>query len=123
MMVGRSQVGGTTLTIILTPDPGKFPTGVKPVADYLHGLGLKLGLYLAFVNVVGYDNTYPEQEAQSLCNWGVDYIKFDGAQGEYIARFCRIADSNYVQQGRSRMFINAHAHAGNQPPFDAVHLS
>jgi hypothetical protein len=112
--------GGHDANHYLTPDPGKFPTGVKPVADYLHSQGLKLGLYLSFVNVAGVNNnTYPEQEAQSLCSWGVDYIKFDGAQGEYIARFCRCADSNYMQQGRSPMFINTHAWRQFNEPFDA----
>jgi alpha-galactosidase len=28
------------------PDPVKFPNGIKPLADYVHGLGLKLGLYM-----------------------------------------------------------------------------
>jgi hypothetical protein len=28
------------------PDPAKFPDGIKPLADHLHELGLKLGLYL-----------------------------------------------------------------------------
>jgi alpha-galactosidase len=29
----------------LIPDPVKFPKGIKGVADYVHGLGLKLGIY------------------------------------------------------------------------------
>lgn len=29
------------------PDPTKFPDGIKPVADYIHSLGLKFGLYLS----------------------------------------------------------------------------
>ena len=29
----------------LIPDPVKFPNGIKPVADYVHSLGLKFGIY------------------------------------------------------------------------------
>jgi hypothetical protein len=28
------------------PDPAKFPNGIKPVADYVHSLGLKFGIYV-----------------------------------------------------------------------------
>jgi len=27
------------------PDPAKFPAGIKALADYVHSLGLKLGIY------------------------------------------------------------------------------
>ena len=29
----------------LVADPTRFPDGIKPVADYVHSLGLKLGIY------------------------------------------------------------------------------
>ncbi|MCQ4079291.1 carbohydrate-binding protein [Streptomyces sp. RB6PN25] len=29
-----------------TPDPARFPNGMKPVADYIHSKGLKAGIYL-----------------------------------------------------------------------------
>lgn len=27
------------------PDPKRFPNGIKALADYVHGKGLKLGIY------------------------------------------------------------------------------
>jgi alpha-galactosidase len=36
----------------LQPDPAKFPHGLKPVADYVHALGLKFGIYAS----AGYTN-------------------------------------------------------------------
>jgi len=30
------------------PDPVKFPNGLKPIADYVHSLGMKFGLHLPF---------------------------------------------------------------------------
>ena len=29
----------------LVADPTRFPDGIKPVADYVHSLGMKLGIY------------------------------------------------------------------------------
>jgi alpha-galactosidase len=29
----------------LLPDPKTFPSGIKALADYVHGKGLKLGIY------------------------------------------------------------------------------
>src|SRR6201984_1957152 len=29
----------------IVPDPKSFPDGIKPVADYVHSLGLKFGIY------------------------------------------------------------------------------
>jgi alpha-galactosidase len=30
---------------VIIADPQRFPNGMKALADYVHGLGLKLGLY------------------------------------------------------------------------------
>ncbi|MFD4972088.1 NEW3 domain-containing protein, partial [Streptomyces sp. NPDC058424] len=66
----------------LQPDPSKFPDGIKPVADYVHSLGLKFGIYIG----AGYTNCVPtsagsyghyEQDAQMFAAWGVDYLKLD----------------------------------------------
>ncbi|MFJ4680369.1 alpha-galactosidase [Kitasatospora sp. NPDC088783] len=41
-------------------DPAKFPNGMKPVGDYVHGLGEKFGMYLtAGVPVAAYDRNTP----------------------------------------------------------------
>src|SRR4030042_1625830 len=40
-MAKERNVDGT-----LSPDPDKFPGGMKALADYVHAKGLKLGIYL-----------------------------------------------------------------------------
>lgn len=30
----------------LQPDPDRFPNGLKVVADYLHSMGFKMGIYI-----------------------------------------------------------------------------
>ncbi|MFE9421938.1 glycoside hydrolase family 27 protein [Kitasatospora sp. NPDC006697] len=65
----------------LVPDPSKFPNGIKGTADYVHSLGLKLGIYedaglqtcAGFPGSLGHETT----DAQSFASWGVDYLKYD----------------------------------------------
>jgi hypothetical protein len=66
----------------LQPDPKKFPQGIKPVADYVHALGLKFGIYTS----AGYKNCantsagsfgHYVQDAAKFASWGVDYVKLD----------------------------------------------
>nr|WP_234327302.1 ricin-type beta-trefoil lectin domain protein [Streptomyces sp. NRRL WC-3742] len=65
----------------LVPDPGKFPDGIKGTADYVHSLGLKLGIYesaglqtcAGFPGSLGHETA----DAQSFAAWGVDYLKYD----------------------------------------------
>ncbi|RKE16979.1 RICIN domain-containing protein [Streptomyces sp. TLI_171] len=65
----------------LVPDPSKFPDGIKGTADYVHSLGLKLGIYedaglqtcAGFPGSLGHETT----DAQTFAAWGVDYLKYD----------------------------------------------
>ncbi|WAL70198.1 RICIN domain-containing protein [Kitasatospora sp. YST-16] len=65
----------------LVPDPAKFPDGIKGTADYVHSLGLKLGIYedaglqtcAGFPGSLGHETT----DAQTFAAWGVDYLKYD----------------------------------------------
>ena len=40
-------VGRDAATGVMVPDPKLFPAGLKSVADYIHGKGLKFGIYTA----------------------------------------------------------------------------
>jgi alpha-galactosidase len=66
----------------LQPDPVKFPDGIKPVADYIHSLGLKFGIYASAgtTNCAGTaagSYGHYRQDAEAFAAWGVDYVKFD----------------------------------------------
>lgn len=65
----------------LIPDPLKFPSGMKALADYIHGKGLKLGIYsdAAQLTCAGYTASYgfEEQDARTFAEWGIDYLKYD----------------------------------------------
>jgi len=65
----------------IQPDPQRFPSGMKALADYVHSKGLKLGIY----SCVG-DKTcggrpgsrgHEYQDAYMYAKWGIDYLKYD----------------------------------------------
>ena len=59
---------------------GKFPD-MKALADYVHGKGLKLGIYSSpgAKTCAGFEGSYghEEQDAQTYAQWGIDYLKYD----------------------------------------------
>ena len=65
----------------LQPDPVKFPHGMKYIADYVHSLGLKFGMYSCggYLTCGGYPGSYGHEwtDAQTFAEWGVDYLKYD----------------------------------------------
>ena len=58
----------------------KFPD-MKALADYVHGKGLKLGIYSSPGphTCAGYEGSYAheEQDAKTYAEWGIDYLKYD----------------------------------------------
>lgn len=66
---------------LLVPDPEKFPNGMKAVADYVHGKGLKFGMYscAGVMTCAGYPSSYDHEfvDAATFASWGVDFLKYD----------------------------------------------
>src|ERR1043166_1014350 len=65
----------------ILPDPQRFPSGMKALADYVHSSGLKFGLYsdagtLTCQKRPG-SRGYEFQDARQYAAWGVDYLKYD----------------------------------------------
>jgi alpha-galactosidase len=93
----------------LRAHPTKFPSGMKALGDYIHGKGLKFGIYQApnektcaqgvgtFPGSTG-SKGHEVQDARSFASWGVDYLKYDwcsgsGTRDEQIARFTIMRDA------------------------------
>nr|WP_314663689.1 glycoside hydrolase family 27 protein [uncultured Prevotella sp.] len=75
-------------------DPKHFPHGIKALADYVHSLGLKLGIYsdAGSETCAGRPGSlgHEYQDALQYARWGIDYLKYDwcnttniNAQGAY----------------------------------------
>jgi alpha-galactosidase len=69
----------------LTGDSAKFPHGIAWLADQIHELGLRFGIYTA----IG-DRTcqslpaswgHYDQDARTFASWGVDFVKVDDCGG------------------------------------------
>jgi len=109
--VDDGYFGGRDAGGRLMVHPERFPNGMKPVADYIHNLGLKAGLYSEAGNVTCgsiYDNDslgigsgmygHEKEDAELFFHeWGYDFIKIDFCGGrrqnldekEQYGRICR----------------------------------
>ncbi|GAA1234290.1 ricin-type beta-trefoil lectin domain protein [Kitasatospora nipponensis] len=95
----------------LQADPAKFPHGMKAVADYVHTLGLKFGIYEVPTDrtCAQRNNVLPlgknglgtgslgheQQDATTFAAWGVDLLKYDWCSAD--------GDLAYQQQQFSLM--------------------
>jgi len=74
-------VGGRDMHNNLIPNHEKFPGGMKALADYVHGKGLKLGIYSSASQTTCLDLTgsygFEQQDANQFSEWGMDYLKYD----------------------------------------------
>ncbi|HUB79345.1 MAG TPA: glycoside hydrolase family 27 protein [Bryobacteraceae bacterium] len=65
----------------IVADAKKFPSGIKALADYVHGRGLKFGIYsdAGTKTCAGRPASrgYEFQDARTYAKWGVDYLKYD----------------------------------------------
>jgi alpha-galactosidase len=65
----------------LVEDSKKFPNGMAHVADRIHALGMKFGMYSsAGVFTCGrYPGSlgFEQKDADIFASWGVDYLKYD----------------------------------------------
>lgn len=72
----RERVNGK-----LTPDPKKFPSGMKALADYIHEKGLKFGMYscAGTMTCAGYPSSMDCEftDARTFADWDVDFLKYD----------------------------------------------
>lgn len=65
----------------LVADPGRFPSGIKALSDYVHLKGLKFGIYSCAGDLTCQGRPgsrgHEFQDARTFAKWGVDYLKYD----------------------------------------------
>jgi alpha-galactosidase len=72
----------------LVPDPDRFPSGLAALAEQVHALGLKLGIYtdVGTATCQGLPGSlgYEFRDARRFAEWGVDYVKVDWCNTEGV---------------------------------------
>ncbi len=69
---------------------------IKGLADYVHGKGLKFGIYSSPgpKTCAGFEGSYQheEQDAHTYAAWGVDYLKYDWCSASEVYPVSQIRD-------------------------------
>ncbi len=106
----------------IQPHPERFPSGMRALADYIHSLGLKFGIYscAGYKTCAGYPGSrgYEYQDALQYARWGVDYLKYDWCYTEGLnaeGAFMTIRDALYEA---GRPIVLSICEWGNNNPWD-----
>ncbi|HZK63477.1 MAG TPA: glycoside hydrolase family 27 protein [Puia sp.] len=102
--IGRDSSGN------IMPDPKKFPSGIKALADYVHSKGLKFGIYTCAgtLTCAGRPGSlgHEYQDAISYARWGVDYLKEDwcNTEGQNAQQSYKLMRDALYKAGRPIVF-------------------
>lgn len=70
--------GRSNVTHQILPNMTKYPEGIKGLADKIHDMGLKFGIYSSAGTYTcgGYPASlgYEQIDAETFAEWGVDYL-------------------------------------------------
>lgn len=91
MKDGRDNVTGR-----LRPNTTRFPEGISGVADKVHSMGLKMGIYSTAGNMTcgGYPASLGHEtvDAFTFADWGIDFLKYDNCNvpddWEDVCQYC-----------------------------------
>ena len=111
----------------LVPDPTKFPagangeSGIAVVADYVHSLGLKLGIYedagtntcAGYPGSLGHETT----DADSFASWGVDYLKYDNCNNDGSSAQSRYTTMRNALAATGRPILFSLCNWGQESPW------
>ncbi|KAK0461995.1 alpha-galactosidase/alpha-n-acetylgalactosaminidase [Desarmillaria tabescens] len=85
------------------PNPESFPNGIKPLVDYVHSKGLKVGIYsdagLLDCGFAPGSYGYEDEDIATFAEWGIDFLKYDNCGGFHAnveppqVRFGRMRDA------------------------------
>ncbi len=74
----------------LQADPVTFPSGMKALGDYVHGLGLKFGIYSSAGSRTcegrPASRDHEEIDARTFAEWGADFLKYDYCESKAADR-------------------------------------
>ncbi len=106
----------------IVPDPDRFPAGMKALADYVHGQGLKFGLYTdagpktceGRPGSLGYE----ELDAETYARWGVDYVKVDWCHSDSLSAPVQYAKTRQAFDATGRDMVLSICEWGRNLPWE-----
>ncbi|MGW3130261.1 NPCBM/NEW2 domain-containing protein [Streptomyces sp. NPDC001076] len=108
----------------LVPDPARFPGGIKAVADYVHGKGLKLGIYTSAGTKTCNDAGFPGalgheySDARQFADWGVDYLKYDNCNNQGVDARQRYTTMRDALRATGRPIVLSICEWGENKPWE-----
>ncbi|KAI1746086.1 glycoside hydrolase family 27 protein [Xylaria scruposa] len=92
----------------LIPDPERFPRGISGLADQIHDLGFKIGIYSSAgtKTCAGYPASigYESIDAATWAAWGIDYLKYDNCN--VPSNWTDECNACVYHQGQPENYIN-----------------
>ncbi|KAM0867398.1 hypothetical protein ACQ4PT_042006 [Festuca glaucescens] len=95
----------------LAANASSFPSGITALADYVHGKGLKIGIYgdaglRTCSKLMPGSLGYEERDARTYASWGIDYLKYDNCHNHNISpitRYTKMSEA-LLSSGRNIFF-------------------
>ena len=106
----------------LQSDPVRFPHGIKAIADYVHGKGLKLGIYssagTATCQGLPASLDHEVADAKKFAEWGVDYLKYDNCNNEKRPAIARYTAMSNALKATGRPIVFSLCEWGENKPWE-----
>jgi len=106
----------------IRPDPERFPSGMKALADYIHSKGLKFGIYsdAGWKTCGGRPGSRGReyQDAMTYARWGVDYLKYDWCNTEGLNAEGAYLTMRDALHAAGRPIVFSLCEWGNNKPWD-----
>jgi alpha-galactosidase len=104
------------------PDPLRFPSGMKSLADYIHSKGLQFGIYsCAGIKTCGgrpASRGHEYQDALTYAAWGVDYLKYDWCNTEGLSAVGAYTTMRDALYAADRPVVFSICEWGNNNPWE-----
>ncbi|EME64770.1 NPCBM/NEW2 domain-containing protein [Amycolatopsis decaplanina] len=105
------------------PHRTRFPSGIKALADYVHGKGLKLGIYTSAgtetcARTMPGSLDHEEVDAQTFADWGVDYLKYDNCHNQGRPALERYTKMGEALKKTGRPIVYALCEWGENKPWE-----
>ncbi|WP_344681200.1 glycoside hydrolase family 27 protein [Saccharopolyspora taberi] len=107
----------------LEPHHERFPSGIKAMADYVHGKGLKLGIYTSAGTRTCADTMpgalgHEEVDARTFAEWEVDFLKYDNCNNQGVPATERYAAMGDALRATGRPIVYSVCEWGENAPWE-----